>query len=166
MRRIFWGFCRNRFLMRPLHYLSSRSDFGFELAQILVIEKWLPDSPSWGVDKFAHKYNLILKDPLHYISSRSNFSFEFADIFVIEKRLADLASRGVADSPTRRVGYRMFKGKLPSSVSLGVADSTTRRVRESGSRWLSTQQVGYQMFKRKLPSSVSLGIAMVSWGVY
>jgi hypothetical protein len=23
MRRIFWGFCRNRFLMSPLHYLSS-----------------------------------------------------------------------------------------------------------------------------------------------
>jgi hypothetical protein len=29
MRRIFWGFCRNWFLMSPLHYLSGRSDFGF-----------------------------------------------------------------------------------------------------------------------------------------
>jgi hypothetical protein len=46
MRRIFWGFCRNWFLIDPLHYLSSRSDFGFEFAEIFVIEKRLPDSPS------------------------------------------------------------------------------------------------------------------------
>ncbi len=45
MRRIFWGFCINRFLMSPLHYLSSCSDFGFEFAEIPP----LPDSPIWGV---------------------------------------------------------------------------------------------------------------------
>jgi hypothetical protein len=44
MRRIFWGFCRNCFLIDPLHYLSSRSDFGFEFAEIFVIKKRLPDS--------------------------------------------------------------------------------------------------------------------------
>ncbi len=33
MRGIFWGFCRNRFLMSPSHYLSSRSDFGFVFAE-------------------------------------------------------------------------------------------------------------------------------------
>jgi hypothetical protein len=49
MRRIFWGFCRNWFLIDPLHYLSSRSDFGFEFAEIFVIEKRLPDSASGGV---------------------------------------------------------------------------------------------------------------------
>jgi hypothetical protein len=49
MRRIFWGFCRNWFLIDPLHYLSSRSDFGFEFAEIFVIEKRLPDSASRGV---------------------------------------------------------------------------------------------------------------------
>jgi hypothetical protein len=57
MRRIFWGFCRNWFLMDPLHYLSSCSEFGFEFAEIFVIEKLLPDSASrrlsdtasWGV---------------------------------------------------------------------------------------------------------------------
>jgi hypothetical protein len=50
MRRIFWGFCRNWFLIiDPLHYLSSRSDFGFEFAEIFVIEKGLPDSASRGV---------------------------------------------------------------------------------------------------------------------
>jgi hypothetical protein len=46
MRRIFWGFCRNWFLIDPLHYLSSRSDFGFEFAEIFVIEKRIPESPS------------------------------------------------------------------------------------------------------------------------
>jgi hypothetical protein len=42
MRRIFWGFCRNWFLMSPLHYLSGRSDFGFEIAEIFKFEKQLP----------------------------------------------------------------------------------------------------------------------------
>ncbi len=46
MRWIFWGFWRNWFLIDPLHYLLSRSDFGFELAEIFVIEKRLPDSAS------------------------------------------------------------------------------------------------------------------------
>ncbi len=49
MRRIFWGFCRNWVLIDPLHYLSSRSAFGFEFVEIFVIEKRLPDSASRGV---------------------------------------------------------------------------------------------------------------------
>jgi hypothetical protein len=49
IRWIFWGFCRNRFLIDPLQYLSSRSDFGSEFAVIFVIEKQLPDSASRGV---------------------------------------------------------------------------------------------------------------------
>jgi hypothetical protein len=44
MRRIFWGFCRNWFLIDPLHYLLSHSDFGIEFAEIFIIEKRLPDS--------------------------------------------------------------------------------------------------------------------------
>ena len=46
MRRIFWGFCRNWVLIDPLHYLSSRSDFDFEFAEIFIIKKRLPDSLS------------------------------------------------------------------------------------------------------------------------
>jgi hypothetical protein len=41
-RRIFWGFCINWFGIGPLHYVSSRSDFGFEFEEIFVIEKPLP----------------------------------------------------------------------------------------------------------------------------
>ncbi len=54
MRRIFWGFCINWILIDSLHYLSSHSDFGFKFAEIFVIEKRLPDSPSRGVDKIAY----------------------------------------------------------------------------------------------------------------
>jgi hypothetical protein len=55
-RRIFWGFCMNLFGIGPLHYISSRSDFDFEFAEIFVIEKRLPDSLSRGVDKIAYRY--------------------------------------------------------------------------------------------------------------
>jgi hypothetical protein len=34
------------FLIDPLHYFLSRSDYGFEFAEIFVIEKQLPDSAS------------------------------------------------------------------------------------------------------------------------
>ncbi len=53
MNRIFRGFCINRFGLGPLHYISSRSDFGFELAEIFEFEKWLSISVSRGVDKIA-----------------------------------------------------------------------------------------------------------------
>jgi hypothetical protein len=59
MRRIFWSFCINRFGRGPLHYVSSRSDFGFEFVEIFVIEKRLPNSPSRGVDKIAYRYNFF-----------------------------------------------------------------------------------------------------------
>ncbi len=54
MNRIFGGFCINRFGLGPLHYIfSSRTDFGFEFAEIFVFKKRLPVSVSLGVDKIA-----------------------------------------------------------------------------------------------------------------
>ncbi len=50
MKRIFCFFCRNWFLIDPLHYLSSRSNFGFEFAEIFVIEN---DSPTRRAGKAA-----------------------------------------------------------------------------------------------------------------
>ncbi len=58
-RRIFWGFCRKRFGIGYVHYISSRSDLGFVFAEIFVIEKRLPDSPSRGVDKNAYRHNFF-----------------------------------------------------------------------------------------------------------
>jgi hypothetical protein len=59
MRRIFWGFCISQCGNCPLHYVSSRSDLGFKFAEIFVIKKRLPDSPSRGVDKNAYRYNFF-----------------------------------------------------------------------------------------------------------
>ncbi len=56
MRQIFWDFCINRFCIGPLQYVSSYSDFGFEFAEIFVIEKRLHNSSSRGVDKIAYAY--------------------------------------------------------------------------------------------------------------
>ncbi len=58
-RRIFWVFCLNRFGIGPLHYIWSLSDFGFEFAEIFVIEKRLPILASRGVDKIAYRYNFF-----------------------------------------------------------------------------------------------------------
>jgi hypothetical protein len=38
----FLGLCRKWFFISPLHYLSGRSDFGFEFTEISIFEKWLP----------------------------------------------------------------------------------------------------------------------------
>jgi hypothetical protein len=80
MRQIFWGFCRNWVLIDPLQYLSSRSAFGFEFAEIFVIEKRLPDSASRGVGESAFE---CLKEKLGESESR---------------RLPDSANRGAANS--------------------------------------------------------------------
>ncbi len=46
---IFQNFGINWFGIGPLHYISSRSDFGLEFSEIFVIEKWLFDSANQGV---------------------------------------------------------------------------------------------------------------------
>ncbi len=53
MNRIFGDFCINRFGLGPLHYISSRTDFGFEFAEIFILKKRLPVSVSRAVDKIA-----------------------------------------------------------------------------------------------------------------
>jgi hypothetical protein len=108
MRRIFWGFCRNLVLIDPLQYFSSRSAFGFEFAEIFVIEKRLPDSLSRGVDdsptrQVGESAFECLKEKLGESESR---------------RLPDSTNRGAANSPTRR-----------------VLQSSTPRLGESGSRY-------------------------------
>ena len=53
MNRIFQAFCINRLGLSPLHYNSSRSDFGFEFSEIFVFENRLPALVSRGVNKIA-----------------------------------------------------------------------------------------------------------------
>ncbi len=59
MRGIFWSFCINWYGIGHLHYISSHSDFGFEFAEIFLIEKRLPVSSSKGVNKIAYRYNFF-----------------------------------------------------------------------------------------------------------
>jgi hypothetical protein len=129
MRRIFWGFCRNWVLIDPLHYLSSRSAFGFEFAEILVIEKRLPGSPSRGVgDSLTRRVGEsafeCLKEKLGESESR---------------RLPDSANRGVANSPTRRVGESSTP-RLGESASCRLPDSASRGVA------MVSRGVGIQIF--------------------
>jgi hypothetical protein len=87
MRRIFWGFCRNWFLIDPFHYLLSRSDFGFEFTEIFEIQKRLPDSATPRIGDSPNR------------------------------RLPELASRGVGDSSSRRVGESAFECLKVATVS-------------------------------------------------
>jgi hypothetical protein len=117
VRRIFWGFCRNWFLIDPLHHLSSRSNFGFEFAEIFVIEKRLPNSAIRQVGD----------SPTRWVG-------ESATLW-----LGESGSRWLADWASQGVGFWMFKRKLgesesrqlPDSASRGVANSPTQRVGES-----------------------------------
>ena len=69
MNRIFRYFCINRFGLGPLHYISSRLDFGFEFAEIFVFEKRLPISVSWGVDKIAWSIHFFQTFKIFYCDS-------------------------------------------------------------------------------------------------
>jgi hypothetical protein len=106
MRRIFWGFCRNWVLIDPLHYLSSRSAFGFEFAEIFLIEKRLFDSASPGIDdtptrRVRESAFECLKEKLGKSESRP---------------LPDSANRGVANSLTRRGGESSTPGPISAKT--------------------------------------------------
>jgi hypothetical protein len=106
MRRIFWGFCRNLFLIDLLHYLSSRFDFGFEFAEIFIIEKRLPDSASRGV----------VDSPTRRVGESA---FECLNESSASRRVGDSLTRLVGKSLTPRVGKSESR-RLPGSASRGV----------------------------------------------
>ncbi len=125
MRWIFlWGFCRNRFLLSPLHYLSSRSKFGFEFAEIFVIEKRLSDSPSWGVDD-----SLIRR----VVDSPTRRVGESANEFLKEKSLR----RWVRESATHRVRESATLKYYNKGKMTMIMRSPTRWVGESLSEYFS-----------------------------
>jgi hypothetical protein len=112
MRRIFWGFCRNLFLMSPLHYLSSRSDFGFDFAEIFVFEKRPPLSPILGVADSSYQW--YGESPTSRITDTRS------------QRLPASLIRGVGDSPhhrNRESALEFFKRKLSVSMIWRVVDS-------------------------------------------
>jgi hypothetical protein len=102
MRRIFWRFSRIWFLIDPLHYLSSCSDFGLEFVEIFIIKKQLPDSSSrrlsdsasWGGDD----------SPNHRVGESA---FECLKENSASRQLPDSPSRGVAVK-SRGVAFQIF----------------------------------------------------------
>ncbi len=105
MNRIFRDFCINRFSLGPLHYISSRSDFGFEFAEIFVFEKRLPVSSRGYVESAT----LRLND-------------------TGSRRLTVSLVRGVDDSPYhwyREFSFKKFNSRLPVSVIAGSRFSNT-----------------------------------------
>jgi hypothetical protein len=126
-RRIFWGFCKNRYGIGSLHYISSRSDLAFVLAEIFVIEKQLPDSPSQGVDDSPTRRVGVLATP-RLAESRSRRLFDSMS-FSFKHSKADSLTRRVGESSTLR---------LAESKSQRLPDSPNCSVPESGSRFLIT----------------------------
>jgi hypothetical protein len=156
MRRIFWGFCRNWFLTSPLHYLSGRSDFGFEFAEIFVFEKRLPAITDTGSRRFSTS---VIRG--------------FADSRIVESRsrrrqLDASLIGGVGDSLHHDTESRLLnflKRKLSASMiessTPRTSDTESRRLRVSLSRGvtirkkislasiLSTHRYGESFFKYK-----------------
>ncbi len=95
----------NRFLIDPWHYLSSRSDFGFEFAEIFVIEKRLPDSPSRGSRWLSDSASRQLPDSP---SRRIGF-------WMFKRKIGESGSRRLPDSLSREslwwVGESLFEFK-------------------------------------------------------
>ncbi len=136
MRRIFWGFCRNWFLKSPLHYLSSRSDFGFEFAEIFIFEKQLPAITITGNRRSAYQW--YGESPTPRITDTRS------------RQLPASLIPGVGDSPHHRYGesaIEFFKenslyGWYGESSSPRTSDTLTPHMVESESHWLRVSPLG------------------------
>ncbi len=150
MRRIFWGFCRNWFLMSPLHYLSGRSDFGFEYAEIFVFEKTTPryhrygESPTLRIgDAGSRRLPVSLSrgvdnSPHHWYAESAT-----PRITDTESRLLNFFKRKLSVSMIRRVvdSLHQWYGESPTphiveSESRQLRVSPIRRVDDSAYRWV------------------------------
>jgi hypothetical protein len=77
MNQFFRCFLHKSLWLGLLHYLSSRSDFGFEFSEIFVFENRLPASVSRGVDKTAwsiHFFKPLNNSIVIVVALPENFS--------------------------------------------------------------------------------------------
>jgi hypothetical protein len=134
MRRIFWGFCRNWFLMSPLYYLSGRSILASNSRRYSYSKKTTPRYHRYGESPTLHigdtgscrlpvslsrgvSYWIFLKENAMYRWYRESSTPCTSD--TVSRRLPVSLSRRVADS-----AYHRYE------------ESTTLRIVESGSRRL------------------------------
>ncbi len=143
MNRFFRDFCINWFVIGPLHYLPSRSDFGVEVAEIFVIEKRLPDLLSRGVNNwmFKRKLPICWEERRRLPDSFSPWVAESLTCWVgelsVSRGVDDLPTRGVGDSPTRWLSESMAEILFLNSPTQRVGKSLSSRLIEAGNRWLS-----------------------------
>ncbi len=122
MRRIFRGFCRNWFLMSPLHYLSSRSNLASNLRRYSYSKNDSQLSLIWGVADSAHQW--YGESPTPRITDTRS------------RRLSPSLIRGIADSPHhwyRELAIEFFKENSPywwywESSNPGTIDTVSRRL--------------------------------------
>jgi hypothetical protein len=162
MRRIFWGFCRNWFLMSPLHYLSGHSDFGFEFAEIFVFEKWLPSITdtgsrrlpvllSRGVDDSPHHW-YAESATLRIIDRKSrllNF-FKENSLYRWYGESSTPPHQWYCESATPRI-IESQRRRVDDSAYCWVGESTTPRIGDTGSRYSKKKNLfsfDFQYFKR------------------
>ncbi len=118
--RIFRGFRINRFGIGSLHYISSRSDFGFEFSEIFIFEKRLPDSTIRGVDDSPHHWYAESTTPR--ITDTESRLLTFLKENSLYRGYGESSTPRIVDTESRR---------LPVSLSRGVDDSAYRWYGES-----------------------------------
>ncbi len=148
MKRIFWGFCRNWFLMSPLNYRSSRSDFGFEFVEIFVFEKRL----SSITDMVSRRLRIsvihgVANSPHHwyadhrYGESVIEFFKRKLSVSMI-RRVFDSLQQWYGESPTPRIVESESRWlrvsliwRVDDSTFRWVGELTTSRIGDTGSRY-------------------------------
>ncbi len=135
MRRIFWGFCRNWFLMSPLRYISGRSDFGF-LFEKRTIQ---------GGDNSLHHW---------YPESATPRITDMESWLFFKRKLSVSMIRRVVNSPHQWYGESATPRIVESESRLlrvspiwRVDDSTYRWVDDSAYRWYREFSFDFQYFK-------------------
>ncbi len=146
MRRIFWGFCGNWFLMSPLHYLWSRSDFGIEFAEIFVFSLL---SPIRGVANSAYQWcgepptpritdtrsRQLPTSLIHGISNSPHHRYGELAIEFFSRKLSVSMIQRVVDSPHHWYG-ELPTPRIVESESHRLRVSPIRKVDDSAYRWV------------------------------
>ncbi len=131
MRRIFWGFCRNWFLMSPLHYLSGLGPFRF----------WLQIRGDIRIRKTTPRYQWYGESPTPRITDTRS------------RQLHASLIRRVGDSPHHRYGesaIEFYKRKLSVLMMRRVGESATLRITDRESWRLRLSLSRESLFKEKI----------------
>ncbi len=155
MRWIFWGFCRNWFLMSPLHYLSGRSDFGFQFAEIFIFEKGLLAITDMGSCRlrvsvtrgFANRqlrvsvmrgvgdspYHWYAESPIEFFKRKLSVSMIPRVVDSLHQWYGESPTPRIVESESRRLRVSPIR-RVDDSVYRWVGESMTPRVSDMGSR--------------------------------